>query len=64
MSHPLDGLNAKLGFPSFSLEATVNPDFSQVESDAGLVTVNERFTLFLPERRPFATESVLGGMDP
>lgn len=52
------GLNARLGFSSFGLEATVNPDFSQVESDAGLVTVNERFTLFLPERRPFFLEGI------
>jgi hypothetical protein len=52
------GLNARLGFSSFALEGTVNPDFSQVESDAGLVTVNERFTLFLPERRPFFLEGI------
>ena len=52
------GLNARLGFSSFAVEATVNPDFSQVESDAGLVTVNERFTLFLPERRPFFLEGI------
>ena len=50
------GLNVRFGFPSFAAEGTVNPDFSQVESDAGLVTVNERFTLFLPERRPFFLE--------
>lgn len=52
------GLNARLGFSSFALEGTINPDFSQVESDAGLVTVNERFTLFLPERRPFFLEGI------
>lgn len=52
------GLNARLGFPSFAIEATLNPDFSQVESDAGLVTINERFTLFLPERRPFFLEGI------
>ncbi len=56
---PLDaGLNARLGFSSFALEGTINPDFSQVESDAGLVTVNERFALFLPERRPFFLEGI------
>src|SRR5216110_2848692 len=32
---------------------TVNPDFSQVEADVGRVTVNERFALFYPEKRPF-----------
>ena len=52
------GLNVRFGFPSFAAEGTVNPDFSQVESDAGLVTVNERFTLFLPERRPFFLEGI------
>ncbi|MBK6489286.1 MAG: carbohydrate binding family 9 domain-containing protein [Gemmatimonadetes bacterium] len=52
------GLNARLGFSSFAIEGTVNPDFSQVESDAGLVTINERFTLFLPERRPFFLEGI------
>lgn len=52
------GLNARLGFSSFALEGTINPDFSQVESDAGLVTINERFTLFLPERRPFFLEGI------
>ncbi|MEP7382874.1 MAG: DUF5916 domain-containing protein [Gemmatimonadota bacterium] len=52
------GLNARLGFSSFAVEGTINPDFSQVESDAGLVTVNERFTLFLPERRPFFLEGI------
>lgn len=52
------GLNARLGFSSFALEGTINPDFSQVESDAGLVTINERFALFLPERRPFFLEGI------
>ena len=39
------------------LNATLNPDFSQVESDENLVTVNQRFTLFQSERRPFFLES-------
>ena len=52
------GLNARLGFASLSLDATVNPDFSQVESDVGLVTANERFPLFVPERRPFFLEGI------
>src|SRR5690606_34000888 len=37
---------------------TINPDFSQVESDVGLVTLNERFALFFPERRPFFLEGI------
>ncbi|MGH7717979.1 MAG: DUF5916 domain-containing protein, partial [Gemmatimonadaceae bacterium] len=52
------GANFRLGLQQLSLDATVNPDFSQVESDAGLVTVNERFALFLPEKRPFFLEGI------
>ncbi len=52
------GANARLGFTQATLDATLNPDFSQVESDAGLVTINERFALFFPERRPFFLEGI------
>jgi hypothetical protein len=52
------GINLRLGFPAVSLDATVNPDFSQVESDVGLVTANERFALFIPEKRPFFLEGI------
>ncbi|MHB1313727.1 MAG: carbohydrate binding family 9 domain-containing protein, partial [Gemmatimonadaceae bacterium] len=52
------GANVRLGFTQLSLDATVNPDFSQVESDAGLVTVNERFALYVPEKRPFFLEGI------
>lgn len=52
------GANLRLGFASVSLDATINPDFSQVESDAGLVTANERFSLFVAERRPFFLEGI------
>src|SRR5688500_5344387 len=38
---------------SLVLNATVNPDFSQVEADIGQVLLNERFALFYPEKRPF-----------
>ena len=41
-----------------TLDATVKPDFSQVESDASLVTVNERFALFFAEKRPFFLEGI------
>jgi hypothetical protein len=41
---------------SSSGEVTVNPDFSQVESDAGQIDVNTTFALFYPERRPFFQE--------
>ena len=52
------GANVRLGFTNLSIDATVNPDFSQVESDAGQVTVNERFALFFPEKRPFFLEGI------
>jgi hypothetical protein len=51
------GLNLTYGLTSnLTLTGTVNPDFSQVEADAGQITVNQRFALFLPERRPFFLE--------
>jgi hypothetical protein len=37
-------------------EATINPDFSQVEADAAQIDVNTTFALFYPERRPFFQE--------
>jgi Domain of unknown function (DUF5916)/Carbohydrate family 9 binding domain-like len=39
--------------PSLSLEGVANPDFSQVESDAAQISVNNTFALFYPEKRPF-----------
>jgi hypothetical protein len=42
--------------PGTSLQATVNPDFSQVEADAAQLDVNTRFALFFPEKRPFFVE--------
>lgn len=36
--------------------ATLNPDFSQVESDAFVSNINRRFAVTYPERRPFFTE--------
>ena len=51
------GLNATYGVTStLTLDATYNPDFSQVEADAGQVQVNERFALFFAEKRPFFLE--------
>ena len=50
-------LTGKYGItPSLILDATVNPDFSQVEADAGQVDVNLRYDLFFPEKRPFFLE--------
>ncbi len=51
------GVSVKYGITSTtSLEATVNPDFSQVESDAYQVEVNQRYPLFYSEKRPFFME--------
>ncbi|HET9602798.1 MAG TPA: DUF5916 domain-containing protein [Gemmatimonadales bacterium] len=52
------GANLKLGFTAMTLDATWNPDFSQVEADEGVVTVNERFAIFFEERRPFFLEGI------
>src|SRR5438034_1258136 len=43
---------------NLAVTATANPDFSQVEADVGQVTVNERFALFYPEKRPFFLEGL------
>ncbi len=56
--NPEFGVNLRLGLSAVSLDATVNPDFSQVESDVGQVTLNERFALFFPEKRPFFLEGI------
>ena len=51
------GLSAKWGLTStITLDATVNPDFSQVESDAFQVEVNQRFPVYFSEKRPFFME--------
>jgi len=51
------GLTAKYGLTSsVTVEGTVNPDFSQVESDAFQVTVNQRYPNFYTEKRPFFME--------
>ncbi|HEX6939647.1 MAG TPA: DUF5916 domain-containing protein [Longimicrobiales bacterium] len=55
---PAAGANLHVGFTNLSLDATVNPDFSQIEADAGQVTINERFALFFPEKRPFFLEGI------
>ena len=53
------GLSAKYGITSsITLDATINPDFSQVESDAFQVQVNQRFPIFYSEKRPFFMEGL------
>jgi len=41
---------------SLTLNAVVNPDFSQVETDATQISVNNTFAIFYPEKRPFFME--------
>ena len=51
------GLGAKLGITSNLIaDVALTPDFSQVEADAGVVDINERFAIFYPEKRPFFLE--------
>lgn len=55
---PKAGLDAKAVIKdSLVLDATLNPDFGQVESDEPQVTVNQRFEVFFPEKRPFFQEN-------
>jgi hypothetical protein len=42
---------------SLVLDVTANPDFSQVESDEPQVTVNQRYRVYFPEKRPFFIEN-------
>jgi hypothetical protein len=43
---------------NLTLNATVRPDFSQVEADAAQVQFDPRQALFFPERRPFFLDGV------
>lgn len=52
------GLDVKWGItPEVSLQATLNPDFSQVEADVAQVSINNTFALFFAEQRPFFVEN-------
>ena len=52
------GLDAKFVVrDAATVDLTANPDFSQVESDEPQVTVNQRFEVFFPEKRPFFLEN-------
>jgi len=51
------GVTAKMGLtPTLMLDATYNPDFSQIEADAGRVTKNLRTSVYYREKRPFFLE--------
>ena len=52
------GLDSKIVIKdSLVLDTTINPDFGQIESDDPQVTVNQRFEVFFPEKRPFFQEN-------
>lgn len=51
------GLTAKWGVtPNLTLNAAINPDFSQVEADSPQLDINNQFALFFNEKRPFFLE--------
>ena len=53
------GVSGKFGVTSgVTLDGTINPDFSQVESDQFQIAVNRRFPLFFREKRPFFMEGM------
>ncbi len=41
-----------------AIDGTLNPDFSQVESDVAAIAANQRFAIFFPEKRPFFLEGL------
>jgi hypothetical protein len=52
------GLDAKfVAKDALTFDLTLNPDFSQVETDDPQVTVNQRFAVLFPEKRPFFIEN-------
>ncbi|MGA7752659.1 MAG: DUF5916 domain-containing protein [Candidatus Sulfotelmatobacter sp.] len=52
------GMDAKFVIHDhFTIDATVNPDFSQVESEDPQITVNQRYAVYFPEKRPFFLEN-------
>ncbi len=51
------GLTGKVVItPNLTLDLAINPDFADVEADSPVVTTNQRFPIFFPERRPFFLE--------
>jgi hypothetical protein len=51
------GVGVKYGIStSLTADLTYNPDFSQIESDAGQISLNNPFALFFEEKRPFFQE--------
>jgi len=56
---PEVGTNVRWGVtPNLTMNGTVNPDFSQVEADAGQFTFDPRSAIFFPEKRPFFLDGI------
>ncbi len=54
---PDAGVNVKYGITSdITADFTINPDFSQIESDRPQIEINQRDPLFFSELRPFFVE--------
>ena len=52
------GADFKVGLSSnITLDATINPDFGQVEADPAELNLTA-FETFFPEKRPFFTEGI------
>ena len=53
------GGNVRWGITNnLTLNGTVNPDFSQIESDAGQFVFDPRQALYFPEKRPFFLDGI------
>ena len=53
------GINVRWGVSNnLTLNATVNPDFSQVEADVAQIQFDPRRAVFVPERRPFFLDGI------
>lgn len=53
------GVNLKYTItPNITMDAAINPDFAEIETDAPIVTANRRFPIFFAEKRPFFLEGV------
>ena len=58
-SRPDFGVNVRWGVTqTLTMNGTANPDFSQVESDAGQFQFDPRQALFFPDKRPFFLDGI------
>ena len=58
MTDPV-GFNVRYGWSSnVGINATVNPDFSQIEADVAQINYDPRRSLYFPEKRPFFLDGI------